>query len=98
MSQPRPHEQLSLTLKSEPAREKPVAQNIWDMLRATGPQIPNDLCFKDFCSADSEVAVSSTLTDTAIVQYVRAMMQVSAHQLISRTRTPSTVIQMRRPN
>jgi len=61
--------------------------------------IPSDLCFKDFCSADSEVALSGTLTDTAIVQAVSAaMMQMPAHQLIFRTMPPPTVIQMRRPN
>jgi len=46
----------------EPAREKPAARNIWDTLRATGLHIPDDLCFKDFCSADSKVTVSGTLT------------------------------------
>ena len=69
MSQPRPHQQLSLTVKSEPAREKPAAQNIWDTLRTTGLQIPDDLYFKDFCSADSEVAVQCP---AAIVQAVSA--------------------------
>jgi len=99
MSQPWPHQQLSLTLKSQPVREKPAARNIWDTLRATGLQIPDDLWFKDFCSADREVAVSGTLTDTAIVQAVSAaMMQVPAHQLISETTMPPTVIQMRRLN
>jgi len=40
--------------ESEPAREEPAApvRNIWDTLRATGLQIPDDLSFNDFCTAD----------------------------------------------
>ena len=54
------------------------ARNIWDNLRSAGFLIQDDVTFNDYCTADSEVAVSETLDDMAIVRSVTADNQAPA--------------------
>lgn len=58
-----------------PNQPKPIvsgARNIWDNLRSSGFCMSADIVFDDFCTADSELAVNETLTETVIVQSVTA--------------------------
>ena len=54
------------------------ACNIWDNLRSAGCCVPADVIFNVFCTADSELSVSETVNDTAIVLLVAAIANTQA--------------------
>ena len=49
---------------------EPDVRNIWDHLRATSFTMPTEICSRDFCAVDNDLAMNAVITVAEIIELV----------------------------